>query len=69
MLSREERREQAQRDVDAARRMVDRQRRLVAELEADGRNTEVAQHLLLAFERSQAMLERQLASLKEQTDL
>jgi hypothetical protein len=47
---------------------VDRQRRLITELQADGQDTETAQHLLLAFERTQAMFERELAAvLKERT--
>jgi hypothetical protein len=70
MLSREERREEAERNADAARRRVDRQRRLIADLQADGHDMETAQHLLLAFERTQAMFEQELAAvLKEQTAL
>jgi hypothetical protein len=68
MLSTEELLDRVQRNLDAARRMVDRQRRLIAELQADGHDTEIAQDLLLVFERSQAMFERELAAvLKEQS--
>lgn len=63
MLSREELLDQVQRNVDVARRMVDRQRWLIAKLEADGHDTQTAQHLQLAFERSQAMFEHELAAL------
>jgi hypothetical protein len=70
MLSREAHLAEVQRSVDTARGRVDRQRRLIAELHADGHDTEIAQQLLLVFERSQAMFERELAAvLKEQTAL
>jgi hypothetical protein len=69
MLSREELLEQAQRNVDAARRRVEQRRRLIAELESDGHDTEIAQHLLLAFEQSQALFERELKTvLNEETE-
>jgi hypothetical protein len=58
------------RQPDSLLTMVDRQRRLIAELQADGHDLEIAQHLLLVFERSQAMFEQELAAvLKKQTAL
>jgi hypothetical protein len=41
MLSQEELLDQVQRNVEAARRIVNREQRLIAELEADGHDTAV----------------------------
>jgi hypothetical protein len=60
--------DQVQHNVDKVRRLVDRQRWLIAKMEADGQDSEVARHLLIAFERSQELFERDLtAVLKEQS--
>jgi hypothetical protein len=68
MLSRQEHLAEIQRMVDAARSRVERQRQLIAELEANGQDTVVAQHLLLAFERCQALFERDLAAVSQAKD-
>jgi hypothetical protein len=69
MLSREALRDQVRRNVDAVRRLVDRQRCLIAERKTKGQHAETSEHLLSIFERAQASFEADLNALvKEEND-
>jgi hypothetical protein len=68
MLSREALRDQVRRNIDAVRRLVERQRRLLAEMKAKGEHTETAEHLLTIFERAQASFEADLSALVKEKD-
>ena len=48
--------------------MVERQRRLIAERRARGFDTEASEQLLQQFERSQAILEDDLARLQREAE-
>jgi hypothetical protein len=59
----------ALRHVESGRRIVDRQRALVARRKALGVNTDVSESLLEAFKRSQAIFEDDLADLDRKRPL
>jgi pantothenate kinase-related protein Tda10 len=55
---------QAERHVRRGREIVARQRKLIADLGAQGSDTQVAEELLAAFERSQELFEDDLAGFE-----
>ena len=59
----------AARHVEEGRRIVERQRRLIADQQARGKNTERSQWLLATFELTQAAFEDDLASLRRERPL
>jgi hypothetical protein len=63
------RRAVAVRHVEGGRRIVDRQRALIARCKALGVNTDEAKNLLVAFERSQTIFEQDLADLDRRKPL
>jgi hypothetical protein len=63
MLSLEERRAFAQRHVDFGRLLIIRQREMVERHKAEGRDPIPAQNLVAVLERTQQVLERDLAEL------
>jgi len=64
-----ERRALALRHVENGRRIVDRQRTLIGRCKVLGINTELAESLFLAFERSQIIFEHDLADLDRRKPL
>jgi hypothetical protein len=64
-----ERRALALRHVENGRLIVDRQRTLIARIKALGVNTDEAESLLKAFERSQTIFEDDLADLDRRKPL
>ena len=58
-----DRKELAQRHVDTGRRIIARQRQLIAELKAHNHSTKQYESLLSAFETSQAIFESDLAEI------
>jgi len=63
MLSLEERRTFAQRHVEFGRLLIIRQREMVERHKAEGRDPAPARNLLVVLERTQQVLERDLAEL------
>jgi len=63
MLSLHERRNFAQRHVEFGRLLIIRQREMVERHKAEGRDSAPAQNLLVVLERTQQILERDLAQL------
>ena len=55
----------AERQVENGRRMIDRQRELIAGNKARGFDTVAAERLLASFERSQAIFDEELATLRK----
>lgn len=67
MLSLEERRAFAQRHVEVGRLLINRQHEIVVRHKAEGRDPTPAQNLLAVLERTQKVLERDLAALMRGT--
>jgi hypothetical protein len=59
----EERHAYAVGQVEGVRRVIDRQRRVIALKKAQGHDTAASEDLLQEFERSQAIFERELADI------
>ena len=62
----DERRAFARRHVEWGRQVIDRHRQYLKELKEGGRDTEAAEKFLLELERTQKVLERDLAALEKQ---
>lgn len=54
----------AMRHTEEGRRIVERQRRLIADQQARGENTERSESLLVTFELAQAVFEDDLTSIR-----
>jgi hypothetical protein len=63
MILIDERIAQARQDIDSGRRVIERQRSLIAMLKHQQRSTVFAESLLESFDRSQTILEADLAAL------
>ena len=57
---------QAQRHAVAGRRVIDRQRKLINQLKALGRDTRLFEEVLASFERSQLIFEDDLVRIASQ---
>jgi len=64
-----ERRARTLRHIESGRRVIDRQRAIVAHKKALGLNSDVFENLLGAFERTQAIFEQDLADLNRRKPL